>query len=167
MTAMTKREAVDAAMSVAQDVADGRLSPADLEATAVAELRELVGTVVGPDDACWTLQCEIARQAVGLGALSPDELREWAAVLDRQRGVEPSEPPAPHEDLSAPAEAASVALSPDYGATEVEPDPDPVGDVEPELLAVLDPLEPKPKPQRPADGYDALRGWSPGGSRRI
>ena len=45
MTTMTPEDAIKAAASVARDVADGTLSPADLEAQAVAECRELFGTV--------------------------------------------------------------------------------------------------------------------------
>jgi dihydropteroate synthase len=45
VSAMTKREAVRAAMSVANDVSEGRLDPAELEAVAAAECRALFGRV--------------------------------------------------------------------------------------------------------------------------
>ncbi|KZS72155.1 hypothetical protein A4G26_24475 [Mycobacterium kansasii] len=95
MSTPTKRDVIEAALSVADDAAQGRLSPTDLQQQAVTECRELFGTVVGDGDPLWELQREIARQAVGLGALSPDELTEWAAVLRRRAG-EPVEAPEPH-----------------------------------------------------------------------
>ena len=45
MTAMTKRDAVDAALSVAQDAAEGRLDLTALQEQAVAECRELFNTI--------------------------------------------------------------------------------------------------------------------------
>ena len=40
---------------------------------AVAECRELFGTVVGDGDPLWTLHADVARQAIALGALSADD----------------------------------------------------------------------------------------------
>jgi hypothetical protein len=65
MTAMTKRDAVDAALSVAQDAAEGRLDLTALQEQAVAECRALFGTVAGPGDALWGLQVEVRTQCVG------------------------------------------------------------------------------------------------------
>ncbi len=107
MTTMTPEDAIKAAASVARDVADGKLSPADLEAQAVAECRELFGTVIGEGDALWTLHADVARQAVSLGALSADELSEWAAVM-RHKAGEAVEPPAPHYDPLPAVSLASV-----------------------------------------------------------
>lgn len=118
MSTMTKRDAVEAAMSVADDVAEGRLSPDDLERQAVEELRQLVGEVVGPGDPIWPLQCEIASQAVALGAIEPNTLREWATVIDRQRGVVPLEPATPPIPLSEVESAAVDELNPDSDAEE-------------------------------------------------
>lgn len=186
-TLTTSADAIRAATSIARDVADGKLSPTDLEAQAVTELKELVGTVVGEGDPLWTLQCEIARQAVGLGALSPEALREWAAVLDRQRGVEPVEAveTAPRDDLPTPVSLASVDESHQESPADdddAEPEPDAAvlqgvsvagalaalasaaqqAHVEPDGHSVT------PAPQRRTDGgaYDPLAGWNAGGSRR-
>jgi hypothetical protein len=179
MTTMTPEDAIKAAASVARDVADGQLSPADLEAQAVTELRELFGSVVGEGDPLWTLHADVARQAVGLGALGPEELREWAAVLDRQRGVEPSEPPRAHDDPLPAISLASVA--PSHGSGDAEPDDEP----EPEtaarhgtsivtalaaLASAAQQAHATPAPQRRADsggGYDPLRGFNPGATRRF
>jgi hypothetical protein len=161
---MTKRDAVDAAMSVAQDVADGKLDPAELEAAAVAELGELFGTVVGEGDPSWPMHCSIAKQAIALGALSGDELAEWAAVF-RQRGDEPVSQPDPDEATPTPGTSASGMLSPDSGDAEAA---DQSVDARPDQPADADAgTEPEPPiPPRRADTYDPLRGWSPGGSLR-
>jgi hypothetical protein len=55
-----------------------------LEATAVAELRELFGTVTGPDDPLWMLQVDVCRAVLAAGGIPADELTEWLAVA-RQR----------------------------------------------------------------------------------
>ncbi|BCO41206.1 hypothetical protein MINTM001_23450 [Mycobacterium paraintracellulare] len=171
MTTLTPEDAIKAAASVARDVADGTLSPADLEAQAVAECRELFGSVVGEGDPLWSLHADVARQAVSLGALSADELSEWAAVFRRRAGEAP-EPPEPHDD---PLPAVSLA-SVDENQPESTDDHDatPAGGVA-GALAVLAALAaarssetevaPTPAPQRP-DGYDPLAGWNAGGSRR-
>ncbi|GFG68086.1 hypothetical protein MKUB_55760 [Mycobacterium kubicae] len=52
-TLTTASDVVTAAMSIAEDAAQGRLDPAALEAQAAAELTQLFGTVVGPDDLAW------------------------------------------------------------------------------------------------------------------
>lgn len=111
-TYTTASDAITAAMSVAEDVAEGRLAPADLERQAVAELRQLFGTVVGPDDPAWEVQTDVARQAVALGALTADELSEWAAVMPRRAGESLSEPGI-DESLPEPVSPASEAHSPD------------------------------------------------------
>lgn len=187
MSTPTKRDVIDAALSVADDAAQGRLSPTDLQQQAVTELRELVGTVVGDGDPLWELHADVARQAVGLGALSPDELREWAAVLDRQRGVEPVEAPEPDDDPLPAQSCASVDESPDSdGSDDDDTDAEPDAAVQQgasvaaalaELAsraaaqrAARETAKAKAKLQGSADGdgdYDALRGWSPGGSRRL
>lgn len=81
--------AIKAAMGVARDVAEGRLSPAALEAAAVAECRTLVGQVIGPDDAVWPLQLEVARGVLAAGGVPADELAEWLAVQRQaEQGVD-------------------------------------------------------------------------------
>jgi hypothetical protein len=107
MTAATTSDVITAAMSIAREAPDGRLDPAALRANAVAECRELFGTVVGDGDTRWSLQADVARQTEALGALTADELSEWAAVM-RHRSGESLEPPAPPSDLSRPESPANV-----------------------------------------------------------
>jgi hypothetical protein len=80
MTAMTKRDAVDAALSVAQDAAEGRLDLTALQEQAVAECRALFGTVAGPGDALWDLHVDVARNVLAQKGIPADELTEWLAV---------------------------------------------------------------------------------------
>ena len=177
MTTMTPEDAIKAAASVARDVADGKLSPADLEAQAVAECRELFGTVIGEGDALWTLHADVARQAVSLGALSADELSEWAAVM-RHKAGEAVEPPAPHDDPLPAVSLASVDESqPESTDDDGEPDDEPehaalqgesVAGALVALASAAQQAHATPAPQRRADGgsYDPLRGFNPGATRR-
>jgi len=55
-----------------------------LQEQAVAECRELFGTVAGPGDALWELQVKVARDVLAQKGISADELTEWLAVA-RQR----------------------------------------------------------------------------------
>ncbi len=158
---------IKAAASVARDAAEHRLSPADLEAQAVEELRSLVGTVVGPDDPAWELQVEVARQAIALGALSADELSEWAAAM-RHRAGAASHGPGPHDDPGEAVSSASGATRGQSGGSEaLDADADGrnplTGTITPPLsgnsdLAGDPPLtEPEPEPEaetdtEPADG---------------
>lgn len=169
MSTVTPEDAIKAAASVARDIADGKLSPHDLHAQAVTELREQFGTVIGGGDALWTLHADVARQAVGLGALSPDELREWAAVLDRSAG-EAVEPPAPHDDLLPAESPASVDESQPESTDDGAP-----GDLS-SALALLTARSIEQRAKEDAvraghhgsgDGYDPLAGWDAGGSRRL
>lgn len=175
MTTMTPEDAIKAAASVARDVADGKLSPADLGAQAVAECRELFGTVIGDGDPLWSLHADVARQAVSLGALSADELSEWAAVM-RHRAGEAAEPPAPHDDLSPVESIVSVDESqPEPTDADGAPGADAAtGDLS-AALAVLTARSiehrakrgnDRAKRQGSADGYDPLAGWDAGGSQR-
>lgn len=84
---MSAQDAIKAAMSVAKDVAEGRLAPAELDAQVVAECRELFGRVEGPGDPLWDLQVDVARQVLGLDGIPVDEMAEWLAV--RTQDVEP------------------------------------------------------------------------------
>lgn len=97
MTAAMKdarRRAVDAAVSVAEDIAAGKLSPDALQAAAVAELHALFTTVVGPDDPAWPDQVAVARGVLALDGIPVDELAEWLAVTRTAQGIEaePAEP---------------------------------------------------------------------------
>lgn len=170
MSTATSADVITAAMSIASDAADGKLSPTDLQATAVAECRELFGTVVGDGDALWTLHADVARQAIALGALRADELSEWAAVM-RHRAGEPFEQPAPPVDLLPTESPASV----DDSQPESTDDGDDAapGDLS-AALALLTSRSTEqraretPTPQRRADdgSYDPLRGFDPGATRR-
>ncbi|MGV0633063.1 flagellar hook-length control protein [Mycolicibacillus trivialis] len=83
---MTKRDAADAALSVAEDIAAGRLDPADLEAEIADTCRELMGTVTGPDHPCWAVQLDVCRAVLAAGGLPVDELAEWLSVARSRVG---------------------------------------------------------------------------------
>lgn len=177
MSAPTKRDAVNAAMSVAEEIAEGRLDSAALQAQAVAECREMFGTVVGEGDPLWTLHADVARQAVSLGALSAGELSEWAAVM-RHKAGEAVEPPAPHDDLSPVESIGSVDESQSESTDADGPGDEPDASVHQvasvaEALATLaarkaEAAKVTSAPERPAiEGYDPLAGWDAGGSRRL
>lgn len=87
-TKEARRQAVDAAVSVAEDVAAGKLSPATLGAAVVNECRTLFATVVGADDPLWELHVEVTRQVLALDGIPVDELAEWLAVTRAAQGVE-------------------------------------------------------------------------------
>lgn len=161
MTITTKRDAVEAAMALADDVAEGRLTPAQLEAQAAAELRALFGTVVGEGDPAWPVQLDVARGVLAAGGIPADELSEWLAVA-RHRAGEPITLPV---TLPEPVSLPSEAHSPENGDAAPEPvapvAPEPVADAEPEPVA---PVAPQPMA---ADEYDPTRGWQPGNSRRY
>jgi hypothetical protein len=156
MTTMTPEDAIKAASSVARDIADGRVSPSELEGQAVAELRDMVGEVVGPDDPAWPLQCDITRRVLALDGLPADELAEWLAVA-RQRAGEPVSAPDPDQTPPEPSSFASGTLSAD--SEDVAPEPP--ADAEPEQPAVA-----QPTPPGRADGYDPLAHWPPSRSLR-
>lgn len=123
MISMTKHDAINAAMSVAEDVADGRLKVDDLEQQAVTELRALFSIVVGLDDPAWGLQADVARQAIALGALTADELSEWAAVMRRRAGEPISE-----SDPDQPLPKLELFTSEEPTAEEAEPANTPTAD---------------------------------------
>lgn len=112
MSTTTTEDAIKAASSIARDVAEGTLSPSALEDQAVAELREMVGTVAGPDDPAWSLQCDIARQVLALDGIPADELAEWVAVA-RQRAGEAVGTPGPSDTRPDPVSLVSVAHYPE------------------------------------------------------
>jgi hypothetical protein len=80
MSTLSKRDAVESAMSIAADVTAGTLDPANLESEVIAAARDLVGTVVGEGDPLWPLQLQIARGVLAAGGLSGDEVSEWLSV---------------------------------------------------------------------------------------
>nr|WP_234708499.1 flagellar hook-length control protein [Mycobacteroides abscessus] len=87
----TKRDAIEAAMSIADVVASGKLDPASLEQQMLTELRDLVGTVVGQDDPLWDLQLQVASGVLAAGGVPTDELAEWLAVQRRRENPEAAE----------------------------------------------------------------------------
>lgn len=80
--------AIKAAMSVAKDIAEGRVAPASLADVALTECRTLFGAVVGPDDPLWPLQAEVARQVLAAGGIPANELQEWLAVQRSREGIQ-------------------------------------------------------------------------------
>ncbi|OBC03353.1 hypothetical protein A5784_14030 [Mycobacterium sp. 852013-50091_SCH5140682] len=111
-----KKAGVDAAMSLAEDIATGRLDPAALDAAAVAEARALFGRVEGPDDPLWELHVDIARQVLAVGGgLPADELAEWLAVTRAAEGAAP-EPEAAEDDWTAEACDEVLAWPPPFDA---------------------------------------------------
>ncbi|KKF01621.1 hypothetical protein [Mycolicibacterium obuense] len=157
---MTPEDAIKAASSLARDIADGGLAPSDLERQAVAECRELFGTVAGPDDPLWELHRDIARQVLALDGVPTDELAEWLAVARQRAGepvaaVEPLPLPEPEAAPVTPPEPespASEADSPGHGGA-------PASGANPAPQAV--PTSPRP------DRYDPLAAWQPGSTRRY
>lgn len=167
MTTMTPEDTIKAASSIARDIADGRLSPTALQDQAVAELREMVGTVVGPDDPAWSLQCDIARQVLALDGVPADELAEWLAVA-RQRSGEAVSTLAPDDTPPEPAPLVSVAHGPETVPSDDDDEDEAVPDIDaadepPALVAVVEP--PGPTSPRP-DHYDPTAAWLAGGTRR-
>ena len=77
------QDAIKAAMSVAREVAEGRMDPQELAAAAAEECRELFATVAGPGDVLWELHVEVARRVLALDGIPVDELAEWLAVTGR------------------------------------------------------------------------------------
>lgn len=102
----TRREVVASALSVAEAVAEGHMSTADLEQAAVDQCRELFGTVYGPDDELWELHVDVVRQVLAFGGMTADELAEWTAVQRRREGqpVAVAEPSWIERALAAGAE---------------------------------------------------------------
>lgn len=91
MTAAVPTAAIKAAMSVARDLAEGRLAVAQMDAEVVGVCRELFAAVVGPEDSLWELQVEVARGVLALDGIPVDELAEWLAVTRSAQGVAPAE----------------------------------------------------------------------------
>jgi hypothetical protein len=129
VSAITKRDAIDAAMSVAEDVAEGRVDPAALDQAAADECRELFGTVADPDDPIWPLQVDVARQVLAADGLSADELSEWLAVA-RSRAGEPVSTPQPPVDPPAVTEPVSAPSGAEIDLPEAEHLTEPESQVE-------------------------------------
>lgn len=114
-------QAITSAMTVAQDVADGRVSATDLEQVAVAECRRLFATVIGGDDPLFGLQVEVARRVLDRGGLSVDELAEWVTVLRRREdAVRASERDADGLDRADAVMDPAVAIGHSAGVGEID-----------------------------------------------
>lgn len=119
----TKRDAIDAALSMAEDINAGKINPANLDAELVDRCHELFGSVAGPADALWPLHVDVARQVLGLGGVAADELSEWLAVA-RQRTGEPPQAPN-HPDVQAEGlSSASSPHSPEIEGAELAHEPE-------------------------------------------
>ncbi|WP_420093559.1 flagellar hook-length control protein [Mycobacteroides abscessus] len=151
---MTKHDAISAAMDLADDVAQGRVDPAELDASLEAACRDLMGTIAGPDDPLWALQVQIARGVLAAGGIEPDELAEWAAVGRRraQGGLEPAEP------ADVPTDADSDATEAHSGENGTAPDDAEPADAAVQLVDVLAALAAEPEPEPTADPEPADTG---------
>ncbi|MCB0924954.1 MAG: flagellar hook-length control protein [Mycobacterium sp.] len=109
--ATTRKAAALAALDLAQEIHDGKVSVANLESELTDAARALVGVVVGPDDPLWPVQIDVARQVLASGGLSADEVAEWLAVLRRRAGdaQTPAETPEPYDPPDTPADPSRPA----------------------------------------------------------
>jgi hypothetical protein len=82
MTTITKRDGVDAAMSVAEDIASGKIDPAGLEAAATAELTALIDVDPPPGSELAALQLAVARRVLArrVDTIPAAEQAEWLGV---------------------------------------------------------------------------------------
>jgi hypothetical protein len=84
---ITRRDGVEAAMSVAEDLTSGALDPAALVSEVAATCRDLFAEVVGPDDPIWAVQAQVCRGVLAAGGIPADELAEWLAVARHRAGI--------------------------------------------------------------------------------
>ena len=95
----TPEDVIKAAMTLARHAAEGALDAATLDRELADELRRAFGLVVGPGDALWPLQVDVARQTLALSGIASgiglDELREWVAVLETRQQSAPESPQTP------------------------------------------------------------------------
>lgn len=162
MTITTPEDIIRAAASVGRDAAEGRLTPAQLEAQARAEVLAIAGEIVGPGDPLWEVQCDIARGVLAAGGVPADELSEWLAVA-RHRAGTPVDQLDGDQALPGAVSLASGAHSPEIDA----PVPELVAEAAAEPVAKPEPVAPVAPLPAPAMGYDPTAGWQPGNSRRY
>ena len=160
---LTTADIIRAATSIGRDAADGKLSPETLQAQAVTELHELVGTVIGEGDVAWRVQLAVCRQVLALGGVSADELAEWLAV-ERQRAGEPLPAPAPPVDLLPAQSPASVDESQPESTTGPDTtEPEPVAAESNSDPVPVVAMPPQPQTKRRSSGrYDPLASWPAG-----
>lgn len=162
MSALTKRDVIDAAMSVAEDVAESRLDPTQLNQAVADECKALFGEVVGEGDPLWDVHRNVCRQVLAAGGLSADELSEWLAVA-RSRAGEPLSAPQPKQpgiDPPATTSPGSEAHSPEIDLSEGDLSAAVVGvvtpaaDDQPEQAAPAADPEPEPEIDQAAPTAD-------------
>jgi hypothetical protein len=114
-----------AAMNIAKDAAEGRLSPAGLEQQAVAELRELVGEVVVPairsGRSRWTLPARCSPW-MAFPSTSCPSTWPWLASVPVSHQNRPSYP-FPHPRPCRPRAGRSASKSPRLKANSTAPSP--------------------------------------------
>ena len=135
---ITPEDAIKAASSVARDVADGRLDPAQLERQAVAELKALMLVEPEPGSDLEALHTDSARRVLARGGIPADEVAEWLAVQRRRENLDiSSDPPAvvpvavldPVGGADLPSGAGTAATAqhgPEYAALTAHSEPEPV-----------------------------------------
>lgn len=109
MTTATKADAINGAMSIAEDIASGELDPADLERQAITELTALMDVEPDPGSPLAELMADVCRRALARGALPANEIREFAAVVAAREAA------ASGGTATVPADEF-VAASGDYSA---------------------------------------------------
>ncbi|MGJ6122976.1 hypothetical protein QN239_10395 [Mycolicibacterium sp. Y3] len=154
----TVEDVITAAMSVATDAADGKITPAALERQAVEELSALMLLAPEPGTDLATLRIEVARRVLAEGGVPADEISEWLAVQRRREipnahsaseAVVTLDAPEPTTGDDAPTDDASPGLAVLGGENDAVED-------EPEL----EHAEPEPAPSRgPRGGHIAARGF--------
>lgn len=92
MTAAPPTTAIKAAMSVARDLAEGRLAVSQLDGEVAGLCREMFAHVIGADDPLFELQIEVARGVLAVGGVPANELAEWLAVTRQAEGIEEPAP---------------------------------------------------------------------------
>lgn len=110
-----QQAARDAAMILADDIESGKVDVSNLAAELDALLRPLIGVVVGPADAAWSLQLDIGRQVFAM--LPDNERAEWLAVWSH-RGGETAIPPAVTDYTGSDAATDVEPLEPDLDPDE-------------------------------------------------
>lgn len=108
----TTEDVIKSAAAVARDAAEGRLSPGELDAAVADECKALFGVVAGEGDPLWPLHRDVTRQSIAAGALSADELAEWAAVIRRREQQSDAV-----GDAEAPAEPSVNSSLPDQDSS--------------------------------------------------
>jgi hypothetical protein len=135
-------EVIMAATSIARDVAEGRLDPAEVDRVAAEEFRRLFATVVGPEDPAWPAQVEACRGVLAAGGIPVGELSEWLGLArhreESANGGESSEAETVVGVVDSPADVVSaaeldrverdlLAMAAEGAQTEPEPEVNPYG----------------------------------------